>query len=64
MQEPPLTHRVVEAVFWLLLLAVQLPTAGVMWLAAGMLKVADPFRDYALVLVRWRTAPRRQPVQR
>jgi hypothetical protein len=53
-QRPPLTHRVVEAAFWLLMLAVQLPTAGVMWLTAGMLKVADPFREYALALLRWR----------
>ena len=54
MQDPPLAHRAVEAVFWLLLLAVQLPTAAALWLAAGLLKLSDPFRDYALVLVRWR----------
>jgi hypothetical protein len=49
----PLTHRTVEAVFWLLLLAVQLPTAGALWLAAGLLKLSDPFRDYALAVVGW-----------
>jgi hypothetical protein len=54
MWHQPLTHRTVEAVFWLLLLAVQLPTAGALWLAAGLLRLSDPFRDYALAVVRWR----------
>jgi hypothetical protein len=54
MQYLSLAHRAVEAVFWLLLLAAQLPTAGALWLAAGLLKLSDPFRDYALALVRWR----------
>jgi hypothetical protein len=53
MWRQPLTHRAVEAVFWLRL-AVQLPTAGALWLAAGLLKLSDPFGDYALALVRWR----------
>jgi hypothetical protein len=57
MQDPPLAHRALEAVFWLLLLAVQLPTAGALWLAAGLLKLPEPFRDYALALVRWRRPP-------
>jgi hypothetical protein len=54
MRQPPLAHRAVEAVFWLLLLAAQLPTAGALWLAAGLLKLSDPFGDYALAFVRWR----------
>ena len=54
MRHPPLAHRAVEAVFWLLLLAVQLPTAAALWLAAGMLRLSDPFRAYAVALVRWR----------
>jgi hypothetical protein len=54
MRHPPLAHRAVEAVFWLLLLAAQLPTAAALWLAAGMLKLSDPFRSYAIALVRWR----------
>ena len=54
MRHPPLAHRAVEAVFWPLLLAAQLPTAGALWLAAGLLKLSDPFRDYALAVVRWR----------
>jgi hypothetical protein len=53
MQEPPLAHRAVEAVFWLLLLAGQLPTTTALWLAAGALKLSDPFRAYAVALVRW-----------
>jgi hypothetical protein len=44
----------VEAVFWLLLLAAQLPTAAGLWLAAGLLRLSDPFRAYAVALVRWR----------
>ena len=52
--QPPLAHRAVEAVFWLLLLAAQLPTAAGLWLAAGLLRLSDPFRDYALALVPWR----------
>jgi hypothetical protein len=44
----------VEAVFWLLLLAAQLPTTAALWLAAGTLKLSDPFRAYAVTLVRWR----------
>ena len=54
MHYPPLAHRAVAAVFWLLLLGVQLPTAAALWLAAGLLRLSDPFRDYALALVRWR----------
>jgi hypothetical protein len=53
MRHPPLAHRAVEAVFWLLL-AAQLPTAAALWLAAGVLKLSEPFRDYVLALVRWR----------
>jgi hypothetical protein len=53
-QDPPLAHRAVEAVFWLLLLAAQLPTAAALWLAARMLMLSDPFRAYAVALVRWR----------
>jgi hypothetical protein len=53
MQYLSLAHRAVEAVFSLLL-AAQLPTAGALWLAAGVLKLSDPFRAYAAALVRWR----------
>jgi hypothetical protein len=53
-QDPPLAHRAVEAVFWLLLLAAQLPTTAALWLAASLLRLSDPFRDYAVALVRWR----------
>jgi hypothetical protein len=54
MQDPTLAYRAVGTVFWLLLLAIQLPTAAALWLAAGLLKLPDPFRGYALALVRWR----------
>jgi hypothetical protein len=54
MQDPPLAYRVVGTVFWLLLLAVQLPAAAALWLAAGLLKLSDPFRGYTLALLRWR----------
>ena len=57
MRHPPFAHAAVEAVFWLLLLAAQLPTAVALWLAAGLVKLSDPFRDYALALVRWRRPP-------
>ena len=53
-QRPPLAHRAVEMVFWVLLLAIQLPTAAALWLAAGALRLSDPFRAYAVALVRWR----------
>jgi hypothetical protein len=44
---------ITETVFWLLLLAAQLPTVGVLWFAAGLLQLSDPFRSYAADLVRW-----------
>jgi hypothetical protein len=43
-----------EAVFWLLLLAAQLPAAGALWGAAAVLRMSDPYRAYVRDLVRWR----------
>jgi hypothetical protein len=47
-------RRATEAVFWLLLLAAQLPAAGALWLAAAVLRMSDPYPAYVRDLVRWR----------
>jgi hypothetical protein len=47
-------RRATEAVFWLLLLAAQLPAAAALWLAAAVLRLSDPYRAYVFDLVRWR----------
>jgi hypothetical protein len=46
--------RVTDAVFWLLALAAQLPTAGALWLAARLVNLADTFGAVIGDLVRWR----------
>jgi hypothetical protein len=51
-EAPPAKAQAAGTVFWLLPLAVQLPTAATPWLAAGLPKLPDPFRGYALALVR------------
>ena len=51
-EAPPAKAQAAGTVFWLLPLAVQLPTAATPWLAAGLPKLPDPFRGYALAPVR------------
>jgi hypothetical protein len=53
-RHPSLASRATETVFWRLLLAVHLPTAATPWLEARLLRLSDPFRAYAVALVRWR----------
>jgi hypothetical protein len=46
--------QVTDAVFWLLALAAQLPVAGALWLAGGLLNPSNPFGAFIRDLVRWR----------
>jgi hypothetical protein len=44
MPDPPLAHRALATVVWVVLLAVHLPTAAALWLAARTLHLSDPSR--------------------
>jgi hypothetical protein len=56
-QDPPALYRALEAFFWLLLLAGQLPAAGVLWLLGQLLRLSGPFGAFVADLVRWRGRP-------
>jgi hypothetical protein len=56
-EQAPALYRALEAFFWLLLLAGQLPAAGVLWLLAQLLRLSGPFGALVLDLVRWRVRP-------
>jgi hypothetical protein len=56
MRPPTVSSRVSEALFWLLVLAAQLPVAAALWLAGKPLDLSDTFHAYIVDLVRWRKA--------
>jgi hypothetical protein len=53
-QDTPALYRVTEAVFWLLLLVIQLPTVSALWLLGKLMQMSELFRAFVVDLVRWR----------